>query len=519
VSEFVHRTNTQYTRSTFTSPNPGMPQSARQQDQNGYLLIRGCPISTFGIFQYSAAQVGLPGDPNRIVNVYRPEAAVSDPEYVNSFQVVPLINDHEMLSGFQGDESATAPEEYGIDGVLYDVGYKQPWTRGDLKIFSRSMQADLNAGKKDLSLGYTCDFVLESGTFDGQDYEVIQTNMRGNHIALVDIGRVPGAKVLDGKRLCFDSLSFSTFSTNGGAIMPKPRRALDSTVVQQLQAQLKALLPTFEQFLSEEASEPAHQGGEGGAGAEAGAANAAASGEEQSAVNAGGEEGSNETGIAADPNAAEAGGEMNEGEEDGENEAALMDALKQVQDICAKLMSQMGGAQAGAGGDEGGEGGEGGAEGGESNGAEGTTEDTVEGLAGTAREGEDGEEGAALGEGGQGSASEGPAAGKHKGADAALRSFYADAARKNRLYDRLSRVVGAFDGAVDVAAATHADIASYGVKKLGIKCAKGTEAIALDAYLTGVEKACKSNAVTTTKQRAQDAAAAAVPVIEAYFKE
>lgn len=510
-----------------------MPQSARSQDQNGYLLIKGCPISTFGIFQYGAAQVGIKdGDPNRIVNVFRPESSVNDPEYINSFQVVPLINDHEMLSGFQDDESATAPEAYGVDGVLYDVGYGKPWTRGDLKIFSRSMQAALNSGKKDLSLGYTCDFIMESGTFDGKDYEVIQINMRGNHIALVDMGRVPGARVLDGRRMCFDSLSFSSFSTNGGAIMAKPR-VMDSDAVNQLKAQLKALLPTFEQFLNEEATEPAHQGGaEGGAGAgaEAGAANAAAGGEANSAATAApaaGETGTGEVAAAQPAAGGTAEGEgaaegaapatppTNEGEEDGNGgtppaaaasgggEAAggdPMSALKQIADICSKLMQSMGGT------DEAGEG------------ENGTTEDAVEGLEGTAREGADGE-GASLGEGGQGTASAGPAAGKHTGADAALRRFYADVGAKTRLYERVSRVVGAFDGAMDVASATHADIAAYGVKKLGIKCAKGTEAIALDAYLTGVEKARSTNAATVQQRTADAAAAETVPAIDAYFKE
>lgn len=499
-----------------------MPASARTQDQNGYLLVKGCPVSSFGIFQYSAAQVGLDGDPNRIVNVFRPESAVSDPEFISSLQVVPLINDHEMLSGFQGDKSATAPEEYGVDGVMFGVGYAKPWTRGDLKIFSRSMQSDLSSGKKDLSLGYTCDFLMESGTFDGQQYEVVQTNMRGNHIALVDVGRVPGARVLDGKKLCFDSLDFSVqFNTTGGEIMPRTRRALDSNTVEQLKAQLKALLPTFEQFLSEEATEPSHQGGEGGAaGAEAGGETPQAGAEAGQAAAAGGETGSAEVsaGQAAQPT------EGGEGEEDntgaatgaagGEEGAAgaaegggamsLEDAVAQLEDLLGKMRAAMG------------QGGEGGDEGGAMNG-EGTEEgqDTVEGLEGTAREGADGE-GANLGEGGQGRAPEGPAAGAHTGADAALRGFYADLAVKTRLYERVSKVVGAFDSA----AMDARGVAAYGIAKLGLKgIPKGSEVNALDGYLAGLEAGRKRSTEHATQQRAADAAAHAVPAIDNYFKE
>lgn len=485
-----------------------MPASARHQDDNGFLLIKQCPIASFGILQYSAAQLGLDGDPNRIVNVFRPESEVSNAEYLESFQVVPFINDHEMLSGFQNDETAAAPEEKGIDGVLFDVGYKSPWVNGDIKIFSRSAQADLNGGKKDLSLGYTCDFEMKSGTWNGQDYEVVQINMRGNHIALVDAGRVPGARVLDGKKLCFDRLDFQPFIQPGVIDMPMGRvkRTMDSTVVQQLQAQLKALLPTFEQFLSEEATEPAHQAGaegsEGGAagGAEGGAEGAAAAQGAAANPNEGateGGEGENDAGAA--------GAEGGEGA--GEGAMTLEDALNQLEGMCAKIRGAMGGGA--QGGDEG-EGEEGAEHGGEAG------EDTVEGLEGAAREGRDGEgEGASA----NGHASSGPSAGKHEGADNALRAFHADFAAKNRIYERLTKVVGAFDGAVDVASATSADLARYGVKKLGIKCAAGTERIALDAFLTGVEKARNHVEKTVSTKRAADAAAQEVPAIAAYFKE
>jgi uncharacterized protein len=510
-----------------------MPQTARQQDQNGFLHVRKCPISSFGIFQYSAAQVGLDGDPNRIVNVFRPESAVSDHDLIASLQEVPLIDDHEMLSGFAGDETATAPEDYGIDGILYDVAYSTPWVNGDLKVFTRKMQALLNSGKKDLSLGYTCDFLLESGTFDGQDYEVIQVNMRGNHIALVDVGRVPGARVLDGgKKLCFDSLNYAAVvSSQPGEIMK--RKALDSNVVATLQAQLKALLPTFEQFLSEEATEPAHQGaaGEmGGAaeGAAGGAAEnpaAAAGGEAAGAAEADPTAGATGTGEVAAETAAGEGQEATptEGEEDAgaagaaeaqpgaEGQAAEAGGEQEGgarEQLIASLKAMLAQLEGGAAGDEG-------EEGEATNAGSEEANDTVEGVEGTAREGAD--EGGATGE--QGRASEGPAAGVHAGADAALRSFHADLAAKNRFVDRLSKVVGAFDGAMDLASATAADVAVYGVKKLKLKCVKGQEVTALDAYLNGVEAATKQASVNRQTQRAADAALQEVPAIDAYFKE
>ena len=121
-----------------------------------------------------------------------------------------------------------------------------------------------------------------------------------------------------------------------------------------------------------------------------------------------------------------------------------------------------------------------------------------------------------------GKASPGPTAGKHTGGpvgDAAIRAVHADISARNKLYDRLSKVVGAFDGAIDVSASTTADVAAYGIKKLKLKAPKGQEATALDAYLSGVEAARRSApqpSVSTT--RAADSVSE-VPAIAAYFKE
>lgn len=186
---------------------------------------------------------------------------------------------------------------------------------------------------------------------------------------------------------------------------------------------------------------------------------------------------------------------------------SIEDMLDALEGMCSKLRSAMSsGAQTG---DESGSG-----EGAENAGEAG--KDTVEGLEGTAREGKDeGGEGASA----NGRASAGPAAGKHEGADAALRAFHADLGAKNRLYERLSKVVGVFDGKLDVASATSADLARYGVKRLGLKCADGMEVLAIDTYLTAVEKARNDSQRIVAKQTADAAADQEVPAIDKYFKE
>lgn len=490
-----------------------MPTS-REYDDNGFVLVRGCPISSFGIFDYGAGQLGLPGDPMRIVKVYRPESAVMDAAAIESFKNVPFIIDHVMLSGNEDAIGAVAPEEKGLDGVLTgNVYYDAPWMRGDLKIFTRKAQAALAAGKRDLSLGYSCDFEEKPGVWNGQAYEVIQTNLRGNHIALVDEGRVPGARVLDG--LCFDHLSFKPTVHEESDMSQKGKVAMDNAI-----QQLLALLPALQTFLKQEATEPAHQegaaGAEGAAPAAAGAApaeGAAPAAVDPSQVDGGeGSEGGEQPAPAAAPASAEGGENPDaipatsaaapEGAAPAQAAAPDMNQLiASVETVLAQLKAACGGAaDQGEGANEGQPGQEG--------------ADNVEGMEGTVQDGE-GNEGAGIGEG-QGKASPGPAAGTHAQAgDAALRRFYADLDAKNRVYNRLSAVVGAFDHAAMDAHQVHA----YGVKKLGIKCAKGQEAVALDAYLTGVEKAA-----TDTKQRVQpklnaaDSASTGDEALDKYLK-
>ena len=86
--------------------------------------------------------------------------------------------------------------------------------------------------------------------------------------------------------------------------------------------------------------------------------------------------------------------------------------------------------------------------------------------------------------------------------DAAIRGLYRDIAAKDRLYKRLSSVVGAFDHR----AMDSAEVAVYGVKKLNISCAKGQEALALDMYLKGVEAA---RGAASRQSKAQDSAGSA----------
>src|ERR1044072_8789161 len=170
-------------------------KSARNYDLNGWFEIKGNPLSKVGVFDYSGAQVGAPpADHGKIYKVFRPAEELANPETLASFRLTPLINDHAMLG-----EGFTDAENKGGDGVIgEDVYCSDRVLRGNIKVFSKTLGEDIKKGKTELSCGYRCTYDFPAGSWNGQVYDVIQRNIRGNHVALVDEGRMgPDVSVLD----------------------------------------------------------------------------------------------------------------------------------------------------------------------------------------------------------------------------------------------------------------------------------------------------------------------------------
>jgi uncharacterized protein len=180
-------------------------ESAREQDLNGFLEIKGNPISKVGIFPYSGAQIDDPNlDPEKIYQIYRPEEELSNSEAIESFKLLPFTDEHDMLGDGDG---LMSPEEKGVHGVVgEDVYYDDGYLKGNIKIFSTALKKLINDGKKELSIGYRCQYDMTPGVYQGQEYHGIQRNLRGNHLALVGEGRSGhDVSVLDKFKFTIDS--------------------------------------------------------------------------------------------------------------------------------------------------------------------------------------------------------------------------------------------------------------------------------------------------------------------------
>lgn len=173
-------------------------------DKNTFWSIEKNPLSKEGVFMYSGKMIGLPGlDPDKLYPVYR--SAEELEKSAKSFELIPFFEDHEMV----GENVGTKYDEKPAGGIVGNTFFSDGTLFGNLKIFSEKLKSAIDNGKKELSLGYRCKYERAVGEFMGKAYEFVQKNLIGNHLALVEEGRMGGdVRVYDS--FSFDAAEIET---------------------------------------------------------------------------------------------------------------------------------------------------------------------------------------------------------------------------------------------------------------------------------------------------------------------
>lgn len=186
-----------------------MSGTHRTYDVNGWPEIPDNPISKAGVFEYSGRSIGDPSlDPGKLYPVYRPADELDNPATIQSFKLLPFTNDHpaDMLGLREDLPKVDGKPADGVIGERVWFDRASNMLRGNLKLFTESIDRAIEAGKRDVSAGFRCVYEKATGVYNGQPYEYIQRKIRGNHASLVTEGRAgPDVAVLDHFTMTFDA--------------------------------------------------------------------------------------------------------------------------------------------------------------------------------------------------------------------------------------------------------------------------------------------------------------------------
>jgi len=157
------------------------PRGMRRTD-DGYLVGRA-RVARTGIQLYLGDELGRPDMP--VVRVYRPESAVFDRESLRTYAGKPMTDDHPP-----GGVNADTWKDKAIGTVGSQIMRDGEFVSVDLAIMDKSAIEKIDAGKAELSAGYSASLVWEAGINDaGEAYDARIENLRINHVAVVDAAR------------------------------------------------------------------------------------------------------------------------------------------------------------------------------------------------------------------------------------------------------------------------------------------------------------------------------------------
>lgn len=161
--------------------------SARHYDDNGFLIIDSTVITKAAVNPYYGKEIpnyeSLGLDPEKIYNMLRDPVELE--KGMHTLGEKQLLIKHIFVS-------ADEPQKESIAGT---IGSNLKMVGNDVKssltVWDKEAINLIESGKlAELSASYFYDAVMKSGTFNGQAYDGIMTNIRGNHVALVERGRI-----------------------------------------------------------------------------------------------------------------------------------------------------------------------------------------------------------------------------------------------------------------------------------------------------------------------------------------
>jgi len=162
--------------------------TARHKDSNGYMHVDKSNITKEQVAPYMGdsipewQELGL--DPKKVYNIYRPAEELE--KAVPTFNGLPLMLEHWDMDA----DTIGSVKEHVVGSLGTDANYEAPYLTNSITIIdAKAIEAVENGTFKELSAGYTCKLDMTGGIFDGQAYDGVMREIKGNHVALVPEGR------------------------------------------------------------------------------------------------------------------------------------------------------------------------------------------------------------------------------------------------------------------------------------------------------------------------------------------
>jgi len=152
-------------------------------DKTTGFLTAPVKLARTGVQYYMGFELGLKDRSFEKIGVLRSPDEVFHPDSIKSFINLVVTDDHPS-------EGVTIDNVKKLQkGQVSEVIKNGEVLSGIVTITDKGQIEKINKGKVEVSVGYSNSLKEEKGTLDGEVYEFVQTNIRANHLAIVDAGR------------------------------------------------------------------------------------------------------------------------------------------------------------------------------------------------------------------------------------------------------------------------------------------------------------------------------------------
>lgn len=163
-----------------------LDKSNRRVDESGILHVETTHISKAIINPYMGFEIplceNLGLDPDKTYYLYRDASELE--KAAETFKNLPVLSKHIPVFADK------PPKEFIIGSTGSDTKFNDPYLDVSLSIWDENainlIESD---AKKELSSAYFYDVDMTSGDINGQKYDGVMRNIRGNHVAIVETGR------------------------------------------------------------------------------------------------------------------------------------------------------------------------------------------------------------------------------------------------------------------------------------------------------------------------------------------